>query len=391
MVEKIQKLPHPGLRNIKTAIAASFCLLIYHLLGREDGVVLACIAVFICMQDSVDKTWKMGIDRAYGALLGGLLGVLVGFTQAAQQQIIVTIMAAFFGIVLLIFLCNLLKISGSIVMGLSTFVIIVFGQGTVYGYAPWFLAVNRTVDTLVGIAVAVCINTFLFRPRPEKHRGTETINPAFHYEYKRKSHHKTVQREHGKVEELYIFPEDAIYQDQNFSFRVAKSTGETEIGKFGYYPGFKRKLMLIDGELYLDHKGEHKITLGQYETDVSLGAWQTDTKGRGEDLSILTAEDFCGKIELLHYNAQREFANDHFVSFYALEDGAKLYLKNDGKTYKEELSAGDYIIVSWFFNGEESYTAEVRHAAGETEKPLVALISCKQEEKEDGQTENREV
>lgn len=381
MVEKIQKLPHPGLRNIKTAIAASFCLVLYHLIGREEGVILACIAVFICMQDSVDKTWKMGIDRAFGAILGGLMGTVVGFAQVAEQNLFLTVSAAFVGIVLLIFLCNLLKIAGSIVMGLSTFVIIVFGQGAAYGYSPLFLAMNRTIDTLVGIGVAVVINMLLFRPRPENHRGTETVNPVFHYESRRKSHHKTVKTDYGQTQELYIYPEDAMYQELNFSFRVARTVGETEKGALRHYPGFKRKLMLIDGELHLQHKGEHEITLGQYETDVSLGCWETETSGRGVDLSVLTTEGFQSKIELLHYNDKVELKNDHFVSFYVLEEGAKLYFKNDGKTYKEELSAGDYVIVSWFFNGEESYSLEVRHAAGETEKALVAMISCETEKK----------
>ena len=382
MVEKIQKLPHPGLRNIKTAIAASFCLILYHLLGREDGVVLACIAVFICMQDSVDKSWKVGIDRAWGAILGGFFGSLVTLTQMMERNLTATVVAAFFGIVLLIFLCNLLKISGSIVMCLSTFVIIVFGQRVVDGYAPWFLAINRTVDTLVGIVVAVVVNMLLFRPRPEKHRGTETINPVFHYEHRRKSHHKTVKTENGQTQELYIYPEDAMYQELNFSFRVAKSIGETEHGKFRHYPGFKRKLMLIDGELHLDHKGEHEITLGQYETDVSLGCWETESAGRGVDITILTADGFQGKMELLHYNDKLEFTNDRFVSFYVLEEGAKLYFTNEGKTYKEALSAGDYVIVSWFYNGDENYSIEVRHEAGETDKPLILLISCEGEETE---------
>ena len=380
VVEKIQKLPHPGLRNIKTALAATFCIVLYQLIDRDEGLVLACIGVFICMQDSVDKSWKMGKDRAIGAMLGGVLGTAVGMIPGVNERLYLIAIAGFVGIVIFIFACNLLKIEGSIVMGLATYMVILFGMAEP-GMAPWYTAANRTLDTLVGIAVGASVNMLVFRPRPEKFRGHDTVNPVFHYEHRRASHHKTQQKSTKKIQELYIYPEDAMDEDLDFDFRVAISTCQEEHGSFTKFPGYKRRTILLDGELRVAHKEHHDITLGQYEQDMSRGEWETETWGKNTRLSLLTKQGISGKLELLYYNEKLERKNEHYTSFYSLEDGVKLYFENEGKTYKDELNQGDHVIVSWFENGEESYTVEVRHEAGETDRPLVLMIESAKEEK----------
>lgn len=373
MREKIQHIPHPGLRNIKTALAATFCIVVYLLIGRAEGLPLACIAVIICVQDSVDKSWKVGRDRAVGTLLGGIFASFAGLIYEMEHHLAIAAAVAFVGIVLFIFICNLLKIEGSITIGLATYIIILFGPGAA-DMGPLLLAGNRTLDTMVGILVGYMVNVLLFRPRPERHRGTDTVNPAFHYEHRKASHHKTVRWDGGETQELYIYPEDAIYQGHAFEFRVAVNHGAAERSCFRKFPGFKRRVMLLDGEMHLEHKGHHSVTMGQYEQDVSLGDWETECRGRSTDMSLLTAEHVTGRLELLCYNDKAEQNNGKFVSFYSLADGVKLYFTNQGGTYKEELAKGDYVLVSWFENGAEDYTVEVRHEAGETERPLVLMV-----------------
>jgi len=379
MMEKIRQIPYPGLRNIKTAFAGTLCIVVYTLIGRTEGLPLACIAVFICMQDSVDKSWKVGKDRAIGTLLGGALASGVGMIRLFEQNLAILAAAAFLGIVLYIFACGLLKIEGSILIGLSTYTIIVFGpQAGVI--APIRLAFDRTLDTIIGIVVGVVINMLLFRPRPERFRGGDTINPVFHYEYHKGSHHKTIKWDGGETKELYIYPENTIYQNMDFDFRVLVNIGRTEHNLLRKFPGYKRQVMLLDGEMRLVHEGQHTITLGQYEQDVSLGGWETACHGRGTDISLLTKEGFAGQMELLYYNEQRKHTNGSYTSFYCLENGTKLYFQNQGRTYKQELQKGDYVIVSWFENGAESYKVEVRHEEGERAEPLVLMITCAHED-----------
>ena len=48
-----------GLRNIKTALAVTVCMIIFQFLGRENAFY-ACIAAVICMKDTVSSSFTMG-------------------------------------------------------------------------------------------------------------------------------------------------------------------------------------------------------------------------------------------------------------------------------------------------------------------------------------------
>lgn len=378
MLEKLKKIPHPGLRNIKTALAATLCIIGYTLFGSPDGLPLACIAIFISMQDSVDKTWKVGKDRVLGTLLGGSLASLVGLIRVIDQHLAVLAAAAFVGIVLYIFICSLLKFEGSIVIGLSTYIIITFGPqaGLV---EPLWLAFTRTLDTMIGLVIGGTINALIFRPRPELHRGNETVNPVFHYAIHKEDRQKTIKWDGGETKELYIYPEDAIYQEESFDFRVAVNIGGPERGQLRKFEGYKRQIMLLDGEICLTHKEQHSVTLDPYKQDVALGDWDTICEGCGTELSLFTSEAFSGKMEALTKGAQVEKTNGEFVSFYCLEDGVKLSLKNGAHMYKEECAKGDYLIVSWFENGTEAYKVTVDCDADSGDTPLVLMVGCRRE------------
>jgi len=345
MREKIQNMPRPGLRNIKTAFATTFCIVLYSLTGWSEGVVLACIAVFICMQDSVDKSWRMGIDRTIGTLLGGGLAILAEMALEIERHLAVLAAVVFVGIVLYIFVCNLLKLEGSIPIGLTTYLVILIVPQEAY-MTPLLHALHRTLDTIVGILVAVLVNMLLFRPRPERFRGVDTKNPVFHYEHKKAGQHKLVNWVGGQERELYIYPEGISYKDKKFDFRVAVSDRAHCVG---------------EGSLH--------CPTGQCRHDLVL-------EHGDQVINLLTGEAFTGNLELLRYGEKRALTNGKFEAFYCLEDGAKLYLENLGQTYRVDLKQGDTVIVSWFENGNESYTAEVRHTEGETLEPLVIMVTA---------------
>jgi len=161
-----KNFPLPGLRTLKTAVAAVLCIALYALLGR-DGVILAILSVFICMQSSVNKSMRVGFDRLVGTLLGGVFAVLVGLFYAPAIPLWLFALSIGVGIVLLIYICCLLNMHESIIIGLVTFVVIAFELRT-SGEAPFLHAGNRTLDTVIGAFLAILINFSLFRPKEEK-------------------------------------------------------------------------------------------------------------------------------------------------------------------------------------------------------------------------------
>lgn len=377
MTEKIKQLPHPGWRTIKTALAVVTCILLYESLSRP-GTVLAVMATVICMQDSVGKSLHIGRNRVFGILLGGLFAVIIGALGVAQMQLWVFAPLAFVAVVLFIFICNRLEKNDTIMIGLTTLFIILF-ELRLTDAAPLPHALNRSLDTGIGVVVAYLVNKFVFPPKPEKFRGRGTKNPAFHYEHRKADHHKAVSWQGGYTRELYIYPEQTLYQDEQFDFRATVRFTEANRTAPRRFPGYKRQIMLLDGQLHICHAGWHEITLGAFETDNSRGDWETSITGSGTDLTLLTSPGYAGELTLLHPGQSLMLKNDHFVSFYALADNTKCYLTNRNTNYKELLQKGDSLLIGWFENGKESYTIRLAESEMQTETsaPVLLMISCK--------------
>ncbi len=66
-------LPHIGLRNLKTALSASLCALIYFFLNRNPA--FACIGAIFGMGADMDHSKLHGGNRLFGTVIGGFLGI----------------------------------------------------------------------------------------------------------------------------------------------------------------------------------------------------------------------------------------------------------------------------------------------------------------------------
>lgn len=69
-----QPLPvHVGQRNVKTALSASLCALIYYFLGRNPA--FACIGAIFGMGADMEHSRLHGGNRLFGTVIGGFLGI----------------------------------------------------------------------------------------------------------------------------------------------------------------------------------------------------------------------------------------------------------------------------------------------------------------------------
>jgi uncharacterized membrane protein YgaE (UPF0421/DUF939 family) len=148
-----------GLRNIKTALAVSLCILLFQLLDRPYPFY-ACIAAVICMQRSVVHSLRVGRDRMIGTILGGLVGLGVYLAMGPSWY------ATGLGIVAVITLCNRFGKQGSVTIACIVLIAITTNLKEVTAAV---YAANRVLDTLIGIVVAVGINRWI----PSKTVGVE--------------------------------------------------------------------------------------------------------------------------------------------------------------------------------------------------------------------------
>jgi uncharacterized membrane protein YgaE (UPF0421/DUF939 family) len=113
------------------------------------------------MQDSLEKSYKSGRNRMAGTGIGALLGMIFLYIDMLFNNEYLVLAMIALGIVALITVCNLLRLSESIVIACVVFLVISLGQ-TMNG--PFLSSVQRLIDTAVGVAVAIAVNHLVKKP-----------------------------------------------------------------------------------------------------------------------------------------------------------------------------------------------------------------------------------
>ena len=156
-------LPHIGLRNLKTALSASLCALIYFFLNRNPA--FACIGAIFGMGADMDHSKLHGGNRLFGTVIGGFLGIglyriyLVFYPDGGRHLLLVPLL--FGGIVVLILLAQIFWV-GAVQPGGVVLCLLLFSIGP-DDYISYSL--NRMLDTGVGVAMSLLINGLLPRER----------------------------------------------------------------------------------------------------------------------------------------------------------------------------------------------------------------------------------
>lgn len=164
-----------GLRNIKTALSASLCALIYYFIDRNP--TFACIGAIFGLGGSMEESKLHGGNRLFGTIIGGFLGMalfrlyLIFFPDGEER--ILLILLLFVGVVILILLSQFFWV-GAVQPGGVVLCIILFNT-PVDTYVSYSL--NRMADTAVGVAVALLVNYLL--PREMLLEWGEQIKSAF--------------------------------------------------------------------------------------------------------------------------------------------------------------------------------------------------------------------
>ena len=126
-------------------------IILFQLLDRPYPFY-ACIAAVICMQRSVEHSFRVGRDRMIGTVLGGLVGLWVYLVFGPVWY------ATGLGIVAVIALCNYFRKQSSVAIACIVLIAITTNLKEV---TAALYAANRVLDTLIGIVVALGINRLI--------------------------------------------------------------------------------------------------------------------------------------------------------------------------------------------------------------------------------------
>lgn len=170
--EKARSWFHVGMRNVKTALAATLCALLYFILGNIPGFpfdrnpTFACIGAIFGVGVDMGNSWLLGGNRFFGTIIGGFIGMglfrlyICFYPQGGTHLLLMVLL--FVGVMLLILACRIFKWPGGIQPGGVVLCIILFNT-PVDTYVMY--SINRMLDTGIGFAMALLVNLLLPRER----------------------------------------------------------------------------------------------------------------------------------------------------------------------------------------------------------------------------------
>jgi len=121
----------------------------------------------------------------------------------------------------------------------------------------------------------------------------------------------------GTTTELFIYPDNSSYQLQNFEVRISTATVGVEESSFTSLPGFQRTLLVIHGQLIMQHEkgGETtKIRLESLQQAGFSGDWKTTGYGKVTDFNVMCAATYSSitVVKRLLANEELEIEHDPF-------------------------------------------------------------------------------
>lgn len=155
-----KKIIFIGMRVIKTIIAVHICFLIGMI--RKSLPFYSAIAAILCMQNDQTDSLKVGGNRMKGTLIGGLYGflaiMLIKYINIELYSYIHYLILSLF-LIPIIYTNVHLQSSSSTYISCVVFLSITVSHGA--DVSPLLFAVNRVVETLIGIVVSIGINVIM--------------------------------------------------------------------------------------------------------------------------------------------------------------------------------------------------------------------------------------
>lgn len=152
---------HIGWRNIKTGLAVFVCLLLGRLVTKEIPLY-ACTATIICMKDTIANSVKHGIIRMKATIAGGIIAIVFlaisGILPIRLPSEVIVPLA----IMITIYCCSVLEWKEA--SALTCVVVLVILLMHNQGQDKYVYAINRVIETLMGIIIAIVINSCIVPP-----------------------------------------------------------------------------------------------------------------------------------------------------------------------------------------------------------------------------------
>ncbi len=166
----------------------------------------------------------------------------------------------------------------------------------------------------------------------------------------------------GTTTQLYIFPENEMFADKTFLFRISSAKIEMEHSDFSQFTDYKRLILTLDRTIRLRHNGGIEMELNPLQIHNFDGNWVTSSEGKCRDFNLIFRPELSGNIEVIHLKKNKKYlfcrAQDEQFRLTFLYKGIlnsddilvaeeeSIILKEDDKENYEFVAVEDSILIS---------------------------------------------
>ncbi|SDE52110.1 HutD/Ves family protein [Sporomusa acidovorans] len=174
------------------------------------------------------------------------------------------------------------------------------------------------------------------------------------FELIRKNEQTTSNWSGGTTTQIAIYPNQAVYAERNFIWRISSARVDLSESTFTSLPGVARLIMVLEGEMRLEHAGHHSCYLKPFAQDSFSGDWTTKSYGKVRDFNLMLKGSTGGKLTALTlpvqtdqqvdiHNPQTKNFRYMTSAFYCVGEAATVMVPHR-ETYT--LTAGDVVLIT---------------------------------------------
>lgn len=167
--QKNIKLPKIGMRIIKSALGVLLCFVIYFIRGKQGTPFYSALAVLWCIQSQNKDTIQNALQRTIGTALGALYGlvfILIKMYVCDLGYGMLHYVVLSLIIIPIIYTTVLLQKKNASYFSCVVYLSIVVNH--LADENPLFFVFDRSLDTLIGIALGLLINIIHFHGTIQK-------------------------------------------------------------------------------------------------------------------------------------------------------------------------------------------------------------------------------
>lgn len=97
----------------------------------------------------------------------------------------------------------------------------------------------------------------------------------------------------GTTTQVAIGPENAVYADRAFAWRISSARVELEESDFTALPDYDRYISVLSGEMRLWHNGGSELVLSPCSIHSFDGGWATHSVGKCTDFNLMLRKQRC--------------------------------------------------------------------------------------------------